>query len=211
MCAWQMFSIKVLSIASLLAFSILVNMLADHVLFGKYSLALRVVCDEFAHCISSAVLWLVVDWIISLSTWNRRVALSILCGIFASALDFDHIFQADSFTLRAVLHLRTRPLFHITTFTASLNVLLYLLLKNSPHNYLIVFVFLIWFPHQTRDANRRGYTMYPFGTTPPLAKWLYLFMLALLCPVLGVALFRLLPSNVSTVNVQTQLPELRYV
>ncbi|OUC47221.1 hypothetical protein D917_07099 [Trichinella nativa] len=159
-------------------------MLADHVLFGKYNLALRVVCDEFAHCISSAVLWLVVDWIISLSTWHRRVALSILCGIFASALDLDHIFQADSLTLQAVLHLRTRPLFHITTFTASLN---------------------------TRDANRRGYTMYPFGTTRPLAKWLYLFILALLCPVLGVALFRLLPSNVSTVKVQTQLPELRYV
>ncbi|KRZ73354.1 Transmembrane protein C5orf28 -like protein [Trichinella papuae] len=211
MCAWQMFSIKMFSIASLLALSVMVNMLADHVLFGKYSLALRVVSDEFAHCFSSAVLWLVVDWIVSLSTWNRRMALSVLCGICASALDLDHIFQADSLTLQAILHLRTRPLLHITTFTASLNVLLYLLLKSSSRNYLVVFVFLIWFPHQSRDANRRGYTMYPFGTTPPLAKWFYLFILAVLSPILGVALFRLLPSNVSTVNVQAQSPELRYV
>lgn len=41
-------------------------------------------------------------------------------------------------------------------------------------------IILAYTSHHLRDGNRRGLWFYPFGSSPPIDKSLYLFLLAVL-------------------------------
>ncbi|KFD56628.1 hypothetical protein M513_02304, partial [Trichuris suis] len=158
-----------------------VNLLADHVLFNGYSIVVRVLCDELAHWTSSAYVWAAAC---STSPHRKYALLAFLC---------------DELAPKALTNLKRHPFFHITTFTASANVLLYLLLRRTPYGYMTALAFSSWFPHQVRDANRHGFMLYPFRDTSPISQPFYLFLLTLAAPIATFLLLQVVTeSQIST-------------
>uniref|UniRef100_A0A5S6Q8B9 Transmembrane protein 267 n=1 Tax=Trichuris muris TaxID=70415 RepID=A0A5S6Q8B9_TRIMR len=178
MMCWSAYDVCI--VGSMFCVCICINLLADHVLFNGYSIVLRVLCDELAHWTSSAYVWAAV----CLTTSYRKYAVfAFLCGTLSCCVDVDHFLMADELSLNALMNLRRRPFFHVTTFTAFSNLLIYLLFRQTQYGFLTVLAFSSWFPHQVRDANRRGFTLYPFRDTPPIPQWFYLFLITVTSPV----------------------------
>lgn len=77
--------------------------------------------------------------------------------------------------------LSKRPVLHCTTIPVVATCLFYLLkgLKNFRINLWLAIVICAFLTHHTRDAARRGYWIYPFGSTKPIPYVLYI-----LCSVL---------------------------
>lgn len=76
-------------------------------------------------------------------------------------------------------NLKGRPPLHCSTFPLILCIFL-LLMSHIFQNNLVLNSSLIlltaFISHHTRDATRRGYWLYPFGSTPPLPYSVYVLV-----------------------------------
>lgn len=93
-----------------------------------------------------------------------------------------------SFFLQDLMNLKHRGIFHCTTFWLLLITisLFYSYSQKKLNIYIISFMLILAFTsHHIRDGNRRGLWFYPFGSSPPIDKGLYIFLLSVLPHVLA--------------------------
>lgn len=76
-------------------------------------------------------------------------------------------------------NLKGRPPLHCSTFPLCLCIFLLLMSYLFQNNLVLVSSLIIltaFISHHTRDATRRGYWFYPFGSTPPLPYAVYVIV-----------------------------------
>lgn len=125
----------------------------------------------------------------------ERVALIGMCTVLSSLIDVDHFITAKSLKLSVIfsnyykttdlisiiidtiffpqraVQIQQRPFLHFTTIPLALMFLMFLLQRNaelSRVNLWLSVVVCAFLSHHTRDATRRGYTLWPFVTTGPI-------------------------------------------
>lgn len=110
----------------------------------------------------------------------------VLTGSTVPKILFMHLLH---FFFQAALSLPSRPPFHATTIILLVDAVLLLLSaitkSKTPVLYCLIFS-VAWLSHHVRDAVRRGIWFYPFGSTPPLPKIVYLGIILTLPLMFGV-------------------------
>ncbi|KAF5270415.1 hypothetical protein FQR65_LT05603 [Abscondita terminalis] len=97
--------------------------------------------------------------------------------ILASCIDLDHFVAARSFYLKDATNIKNRPPLHCTTLPLSLTIVLLLFAYIQRSNWLIrlsLIIFTAFISHHTRDAVRRGFWLYPWGSTKPISYLTYI-------------------------------------
>lgn len=95
-------------------------------------------------------------------------------------------------SFQAALSLPERPPFHSTTVVLLVDIILLVFstILDLPSLILLCMIFTVaWISHHVRDAVRRWLWFYPFGSTPPLPKIVYIGIILMLPLVMGI-LFR---------------------
>ncbi|XP_026747971.1 transmembrane protein 267 [Trichoplusia ni] len=107
----------------------------------------------------------------------------LICTFVSLFIDIDHAFVARSIYLKDMTNLKQRGIFHCTTFWLLITILLllYSYFQKKINIYLLSFMLILAYSsHHLRDGNRRGLWLYPFGSSPPIDKHLYIFLLTVL-------------------------------
>ncbi|KAJ8706526.1 hypothetical protein PYW07_012604 [Mythimna separata] len=165
--------------------------IGDFIVFrSKYSdsLTFRAITDSLVHAslgFLSSLIFFSHDQNLNLHISGLNVT---FCTIVSSLIDVDHAFVARSIYLKDMINLKHRGIFHCTTFWLLITsiILLYSYLEKKLNLYLLSFMLILAYSsHHLRDGNRRGLWLYPFGSSPPIDKNLYLFLLAVLPHVLA--------------------------
>ena len=118
------------------------------------------------------------------SVWLTRMflrlcggsSLSILCGMLAGVLDFDHFLAARSFRLSDAMGLSHRPFGHAVLFVVSVCLGLYFWRPEKPWWLLVA---AAWGTHHLRDATKRGLWLWPAGSTEILPYLAYIVLMGL--------------------------------
>lgn len=151
---------------------------------GLDTLHLAPLLDNFVHGSVAGISWMIVLCL----DWDKRnvftpfYACEVIIAIFIGCvIDVDHFLAAKSLRIQDALNLPSRPAFHSTSLIFLATFSLYAISKYCfcLRRYPWVF-FLSALQHHTRDATRRGYSLPPFGSTPPLPTILYLMITATL-------------------------------
>ncbi|XP_014666922.1 PREDICTED: transmembrane protein C5orf28 homolog [Priapulus caudatus] len=139
--------------------------------------ARRAAVDSATHGAVALLAWTVAA--ASGDGWRnagRLAAQAVSCCLLAVLIDLDHFWMAGSLSLKSALSLPTRPPLHATTAIPAVVLLLHLCIRltnaASLHS-LPLLVAVAWTTHHVRDATRRGFWLWPLGSTPPLPYWLY--------------------------------------
>jgi hypothetical protein len=130
----------------------------------------RALLDNSAHSLVGIISWFLVTY----PRWNFYELL--LSGLVASLIDLDHFISAKSFHLIDAISLSSRPFLHNSLNLLLANIfLLLIILYFAPSQQNICFlIFIAWFSHHVRDANRRGLWFGQIYTTKPLSDAVYL-------------------------------------
>lgn len=141
----------------------------------------KALSDNMTHAAIGFITWINVLFNLGKMEFSsgRVLAQCIVCALISSAIDADHFISARSFHLKDAARLAKRPFLHCTTLPLvlffSLRVLAYSL--RNPNIELFCWILLAAFvSHHTRDAARRGFWLWPFGSTLPLGAGLYLII-----------------------------------
>lgn len=130
---------------------------------------IRALMDNGCHSLIGALSWFIITYP------NTNFLEFILSGFLSSIIDIDHFLSAKSFSLLDAISLPKRPFLHNSLTLLLANCILYIFLKKfSTNNSWSLLVFVSWFSHHVRDANRRGLWFGPVFTTPPLKDSIYL-------------------------------------
>ncbi|KAF9818379.1 hypothetical protein SFRURICE_017801 [Spodoptera frugiperda] len=146
------------------------------------SLLFRAICDVLVHGslgFFSSIVFFSIDNNYSSLEYDGTLHI-VLCTFFSSIIDIDHVFVAKSIFLKDMVNLKHRGIFHCTTFWLALTalLLLYSYIKKRIEVYMFSFMIVIaYITHHLRDGTRRGIWLYPLGSTPPIDKRLYYFIL----------------------------------
>ncbi|XP_053622876.1 transmembrane protein 267 [Plodia interpunctella] len=170
----------------------LAALLGDYIVFNSsYSKSqiFRAFTDSAVHatlgCLSS-ILFLSQE----LSFNNTTCLFNIcFCTMLSSLIDIDHIFATRSIYWKDITNNRTRGILHCTTFLFTITslLLIYSYIYKKINIYMLTWmIILAYTSHHVRDANRRGLWMYPYGHTPPLSKYVYIFLVASLPNIFSV-------------------------
>lgn len=155
--------------------------------------------DNGTHAVVAVISWLIVCVCCKYKSTSQICIESITCGIIASLIDLDHFLVARALNLKvriyflckifyvfifqAATNLRGRPPLHCTTVPLLICTSLYLLgslLHIQFLNRVSLLIFTAFLSHHIRDANRRGFWLYPLGSTQSLSKFFYLSFTCLL-------------------------------
>ncbi|KAH9639463.1 hypothetical protein HF086_000001 [Spodoptera exigua] len=176
---------------------------------SKYSnsLLFRAICDVLVHgglgFLSSIIFFSIDNNYFSLD-YDGTIHI-ILCTFFSSVIDIDHVFVAKSIYLKDMVNLKHRGIFHCTTFWLALTalLLLYSYIKKKIEVYMLSFmIFIAYITHHLRDGTRRGIWLYPLGSTPPVDKRLYYFILGTF-PHICAMLFKRYKRYINYPNLET--------
>ncbi|PSN55296.1 Transmembrane protein 267 [Blattella germanica] len=141
------------------------------------SLNARSVTDNLTHGFIAALTWMVVLTRLSKLPLTSRLWEITLCGLLGSAIDLDHFAAAKSFKLQDARMLTSRPFMHCTSLPLAVFIAVslpaYLYHWTSVQRLLWIMLAAI-LSHHIRDATRRGFWMWPFGSTPPVPYVYYL-------------------------------------
>ncbi|EEY67141.1 uncharacterized protein PITG_04076 [Phytophthora infestans T30-4] len=157
--------------------------LFQHVYLLDYKL-LRHFVDSLAHGSVAFCCWAVFllqteKFSESGDSTLQLVRKCFLNGITASLLDIDHFIAAGALNLAKATHLHGRPFGHSVTFIIAVVWLVTRYSKKCQarkRRNRVSFIVVAWLSHQLRDGMRRGLWFWPFGSTPPINYFLYLFM-----------------------------------
>ncbi|XP_055325218.1 transmembrane protein 267 [Sitodiplosis mosellana] len=138
----------------------------------------KAICDNATH----AIVGFFGGIVLILETNHRaagieQIALVVMSVLVSSFIDIDHFLVAKSMQLSRAISIDRRPFLHFTTIPLVLMILIIPLHQwiHSPRLNLWLSVFTCAFLcHHTRDATRRGFTLWPFGTTKPLPYFVYI-------------------------------------
>lgn len=144
----------------------------------------RALFDNTTHAIIGGLTWFMV----CLNHRNKNSISTIIeicvCTAISSLIDLDHFITAKSLSLKDAVSLKNRPVLHCTTvpliITPVLLLIAYICEIHSLQRYSLI-IFTAFITHHTRDAARRGYWLYPFGSTKPIPYMLYV-LITLLIP-----------------------------
>ncbi|CAG9854602.1 unnamed protein product [Phyllotreta striolata] len=112
---------------------------------------------------------------------TRKIVEIACCSLLSSLIDVDHFVEAKSISLKNATNLKRRPFLHCSTIPILLCSILLLISYASDNGTMKRVSLIIWTAfasHHTRDATRRGYWFYPFGSSPAIP---YAFYIALTC------------------------------
>ncbi|EEB13699.1 conserved hypothetical protein [Pediculus humanus corporis] len=141
------------------------------------------ICDNSTHGLIGAFTW--IGMFIS-KTSNPSIgfiAEILLCGMFSSLMDLDHFVAAKSFYLRDAVNLKNRPFLHCTTLILIIVLSLLLISIYQQISWLYKFGWILsaaFFSHHIRDSKRRGFWLWPFGSTPSTPIGIYIILQMLL-------------------------------
>ncbi|KAG5897046.1 hypothetical protein JTB14_025863 [Gonioctena quinquepunctata] len=96
---------------------------------------------------------------------------------------FGSLFFCRSFRLKDATSLKTRPPLHCSTFplvTCALLLSISYILQAQTLKRIALIILTAFLSHHTRDATRRGYWVFPFGSTPPIPYGLYVVLTCLI-------------------------------
>lgn len=140
----------------------------------------RAMMDNASHSLVAQASWFI-------ATYPNRFNLveMIACGLIASLLDLDHFISAGSTRLVDAVSLSQRPFAHNSLTWLLVNLGLYagLVYASPDKQHWAWLVFIAWFSHHVRDANRRGLWWGSLYTTKPLSDTIYITTI-LLIPLL---------------------------
>lgn len=166
----------------------------------------KAICDNVTHAavgfFSALVLILETN---HRAAGTERIALLVMSVFVSSFIDIDHFLVAKSmqlsviflqkftrnenkilmmpFLLQRAVAIDRRPFLHFTTIPLVLVILivpLYQWLHSSRLNLWLSVLTCAFLCHHTRDATRRGFTLWPFGTTKPLPYPLYIALVMIM-------------------------------
>lgn len=106
--------------------------------------------DNSSHALIGLVSWAIVTWP-KLDLYDL-----IICTCMASFIDLDHFISAKSMHLNKAISLDKRPFLHNSLTLTFVNLVFFTILHNynQKKTYLSVLMFVAWFSHHVRDANR---------------------------------------------------------
>ena len=161
----------------------------------------RALMDNCAHSSVGILSWLIIAYP------NCSFLELALAGFFASILDLDHFINAKSLSLQDAISLGSRPFMHNTLHMLVANIVLYFLVDFLwPEKLKFCWLlFIAWFSHHVRDANRRGLWFGSLYTTQPLDDSCYLGIILIL-PVILRVIFKFLASRGLSSSSSYQLP-----
>ena len=109
----------------------------------------------------------------------------ILSAFISSFIDIDHFISAKSFSLDDAVSLPKRPFMHNTATLLAINLIisLYFIIYKQKQQQIPIIIFMSWFSHHLRDANRHGLWFGYHMCTPPLADHQYIAVTCLI-PIL---------------------------
>ncbi len=112
---------------------------------------------------------------------NLDVYELLLSASIGSLIDLDHFISAKSLRLIDAISLNERPFLHNSLNLFCINVLLFFVLYfgGSTDKYMSwsLLVYLAWFSHHIRDANRRGLWLGSVYTTQPVRTSVYVLVI----------------------------------
>ncbi|XP_044739131.1 transmembrane protein 267 [Chrysoperla carnea] len=107
----------------------------------------------------------------------------ILCALIGSFIDLDHFLVAKTIYYREIQNNINRGIFHITTIPIVISVFMLLYAQKFVSDCINIVAWIIltaFLSHHIRDATRRGFLMTPFGSTPRVPYFCYIFLLLIL-------------------------------
>ncbi|XP_017780185.1 PREDICTED: transmembrane protein C5orf28 homolog [Nicrophorus vespilloides] len=163
----------------LMLFIVFTAVAGDYLVSRSRLQMIKAFFDNITHAIIGALSWYTVC-----SQYKNRSSTSTLCEVLmctfaSSVVDIDHFLAAGSLSLSAATNLENRPIFHCSTIPIVSTIVGLCISKyfNLPVFEKAVFIFFTALAtHHTRDANRRGYWVPPFGSTKPLPYTLYIII-----------------------------------
>ncbi|XP_018579196.1 transmembrane protein 267 [Anoplophora glabripennis] len=157
-----------------------VAILGDYIVAHLKIHIFQAIFDNATHAIIGGLSWFLVCINYKTELRSSYVILEIgICSFLSSFIDVDHFIAAKSLSLTKATHLSRRPLLHCSTFPL-LTCILFLLLSYIFQwpvikRYTLI-VFTAFASHHTRDATRRGYWLYWYGSTPPIPYGVYVLI-----------------------------------
>ncbi|KAF2892997.1 hypothetical protein ILUMI_13173 [Ignelater luminosus] len=162
---------------------ILVAIIGDYVVQYSKLHIYKAFFDNITHAIIGGLSWLIV----CLYFKNRYPLHTLfeiaLCTITASFIDLDHFIAARSFNLKDATNLQNRPLLHCSSLLLLLTLSVILIAYFVQIRWLLrlgLIIFIAFTSHHTRDATRRGFWIYPWGSTTPISYVLYIILTILI-------------------------------
>ncbi|XP_018330485.1 transmembrane protein 267 [Agrilus planipennis] len=150
----------------------------DYMVIHLNSKGYQAISDNVTHAVIGGLSWFIVCF--NCKRYTHRTLLEIFsCTFFASIIDIDHFVAARSLRLKDATNLYSRPILHCSTVPLVLIVTLTVLAFLTQSKCIMVcsLIMLTAFgSHHTRDATRRGYWFYPYGSTPPIPYRYYILI-----------------------------------
>ncbi len=148
------------------------NKLRQHIsnLSGIDLRIITVLMDNASHAFIALMSWFIIR------IPKVPVKELLLSAFIGSIIDIDHFLSAKSFSFDSALSLHSRPFMH-NTFTLliiTLGISVIIMRYAYKYRYMIALVFISWFSHHLRDANRHGLWFGYDYKTPPLSSELYI-------------------------------------
>ena len=138
---------------------------------GMSERLVRAIMDNSSHSLIGMLSWFI-------ASYPSRVDLNemLASGFLASIIDLDHFVSAKSIRLVDAVSLSNRPFMHNSLSLLLANSVAFLAAFYAAPNRVRVcwLVFVAWFSHHVRDANRRGLWFGFLGSTRPLSDAFYM-------------------------------------
>ncbi|XP_015585715.1 transmembrane protein 267 [Cephus cinctus] len=152
--------------------------LGDRMLKHGSTPAMRAIFDNLTHATVGALTWSLII-ILSRKSVVHNVFQIVSCFLVSSLIDLDHFLSARSWRLSDATRLDKRPFLHCSTVPIFAWLVLIAISKMTSRPNLINHAWILlaaFFSHHIRDASRKGMWFYPFGSTPPIPYYFYIFI-----------------------------------
>lgn len=134
----------------------------------------RALMDNLSHMVVGVISWTIISY--------SQISIYEIIGaaFFSSIIDIDHFISARSLKLGDAISLANRPFLHNSLTLLLVNIFIFVLLSllnsNKKVNWSLL-LFISWFSHHIRDANRRGMWFGSVLTTKPIKDDWYLMII----------------------------------
>ncbi|XP_028139609.1 transmembrane protein 267 [Diabrotica virgifera virgifera] len=155
----------------------LTAIIGDYVVSYSKLHVFQALFDNTTHFLIGGLSWLIVCLNSKDVSHTEKIIEVVICSLISSLIDIDHFIEARSINLKNATKLKHRPFLHCSTFPLAFCILLFLtghVLDNYALKRNGLLLFTAFGSHHTRDATRRGYWFYPFGSTVPLPYIMYI-------------------------------------
>lgn len=161
------------------------------------------IVDNFSHAAIGFLTWLGVLCAEPSFKIKSHILEFLLCAIVSSIIDLDHFIEAKSFSLKDAVSISNRPFMHCTSTTLSAIIVILCFAYKLNIFWLYQFGWILIaavVSHHVRDSSRRGFWLWPFGSTPPTQYGLYIIIQMLLPYAISFLMNQFPMTNVQNVS-----------